>query len=67
MSAGVFNAYFAPSGGGSSSVVNSYGHVHSGAIVNTWTSRIVSGGEPVSFLPGNPVDVWTGITHTMNR
>lgn len=63
MSVGVFNAYFTPqnSGGGGA---DSYAHYHSSAVVSTWTGRVVSGGEPVSYLPGNSVDNWTSMVYS---
>lgn len=63
MSVGVFNAYFTPhsSGGGGP---DSYAQFHSSAVVSTWTGRVVSGGEPVSYLPGNSVDNWTSMVYS---
>lgn len=64
MAVGVFNSYFTPgvsdSGGGGSA----YAHAHAGAVISTWTARVTSGGQPVSYLPGNTVDTWTGMVYT---
>lgn len=56
MSAGAFNAYFVPgsSGGGVGPVLES------GATINTWTGRIITG-MPVSYTPSSSVDTWTGM------
>lgn len=40
--------------------------MHSAATVSTWTSRVLSGGMPISYLDGNVVDSWTGQVLIMN-
>lgn len=63
MAVGVFNAYFSPDRG-RSSTGPSNGSVTSSAVVNTWTGRIITGGAPVSYSPASVVDVWTGMTYS---
>lgn len=59
LSAGVFNAYFAPRGGGTSIPWVGHGGAHDP--VGTWTGRVISevgfGGR------GHPVDGWTGFVY----
>lgn len=59
MSAGAFNAYFVPGNASGGAGDGTYGHVHSGAIVSSWTGRVMSGAG-VSYLPSSSVDSWTG-------
>ena len=63
MSAGAFNAYFVPSsdGNGGSSYVYSPFVASSSQTVSTWTSRVATGGYPVSYSPGSVVDNWTSM------
>lgn len=56
-SAGVFNTFFVPY---SSDSYSSNATLHTGAIISTWTGRIASN-MPVSYLPSNSVDSWTGM------
>jgi len=60
LSVGTFNAYFVPGSGASG---GGYGLVQltSSAVVSTWTGRVVTGGQPVSYSPGSTVDAWTGM------
>ncbi len=65
MAVGVFNSFFSSrSGGGSSG--SSIASVHSAAVVDTWTGRVVTGGMPVSYLPSSSVDNWTALAYSMN-
>ncbi len=57
MSVGVFNSYFSPDAGKSSNPP--FMMSTSSATVNTWTSRVVSGGYPTSYSPSSSVDAWT--------
>lgn len=59
MGVGVFNNFFAPNTSKSSGV--NFSSHHSGALINTWTGRVVSGGAPVTYRPQNSIDSWTGI------
>jgi hypothetical protein len=59
--AGVFNAYFSPSHGGTGIPSFSSGSVSSTAI-STWTAQIVGNGIPYS--PGNTVDTWTTMVYS---
>lgn len=65
MAVGVFNGYFLPLTF-TSSYDPSSGLLFSGATVSTWTSRVISGGLPLSYLDGNVVDSWTGQVLIMN-
>ncbi len=58
MAAGTFNGFFMPSMYSSSYLYSSPST--SGATVSTWTSRVISGGMPISYQEGNVVDSWTG-------
>lgn len=58
IAAGVFNAYSL--GGFTGYVGNASVSAPSGATVSTWTSRVTSGGMPISYTDGNVVDGWTG-------
>lgn len=64
MEAGVFNSFFVPSSG--SSIVSGFGAEISAAVVNTWTSRVISGGAPMSYNNGSLVDIWTGQVFAMS-
>lgn len=57
-SVGVFNTFFEPRDDNSS--LSSYARMQTGAIISTWTGRVTSD-QPVSYMPANPVDVWTGM------
>lgn len=64
ISVGVFNAYFSPrtlSGGVSRSAT--YENLHSGAVINSWTARVTSGGAPVSYV-NDSIDTWTAMAQT---
>lgn len=61
MTVGIFNGFFLPTlySTGYSPYSTSVGTL-SGATISTWTSRVTSGGMPLSYLTGNAVDGWTG-------
>lgn len=63
MSAGTFNAYFTPSSGsnGGSSLPYNPNFASSSESISTWTSRVATGGYPVSYSPGSVVDNWTSM------
>jgi hypothetical protein len=58
---GVFNSFFTPRSSKSSGI--NFVQYHSGSLVNTWTARVVSGGVPIIYRPGNSVDNWTGAVY----
>lgn len=57
-SAGVFNSFFVPRK--SDSRISTQAQINTGAVISTWTGRIASN-LPVSYLPSNSVDSWTGM------
>lgn len=57
-SAGVFNSFFEAHE--SDLRAPSYAQIHTGAVISTWTGRIASD-MPVSYMPANSVDSWTGM------
>ncbi|MCL4678678.1 MAG: hypothetical protein KJ017_08830 [Alphaproteobacteria bacterium] len=60
MSYGVFNTFFSPrnNDGISSSTLAA---LHTGSVISTWTARVATGSEGISFLPSSSVDNWTAM------
>lgn len=60
MSYGVFNTFFSPrnNDGISSSTLAA---LHTGSVISTWTARVATGSEGISYLPSSSVDSWTAM------
>jgi hypothetical protein len=60
MSYGVFNTFFSPrnNDGISSSTLAA---LHTGSVISTWTARVATGSEGISYLPSSSVDNWTAM------
>lgn len=58
MSVGAFNAFFVPGRDRSGGFILVQGE--SGALINTWTARVVSDASGVIYRFDSTVDVWTG-------
>ena len=58
ISVGAFNAFFVTRRDDSGGFILIQGE--SGAMVNTWTSRVVSDAGGIVYRADSPVDVWTG-------
>lgn len=65
MSYGVFNTFFSPRNrdGISSSTLAA---LHTGSVISTWTARVATGSDSVSFLPSSSVDNWTAMVDGLN-
>ncbi len=61
MTVGVFNSFFSPRQSGYAGATKA--STYSGSVVSSWTSRVVSDGAPVSYVPNNSVDNWTALVH----
>lgn len=63
MAVGIFNGFFVPHT--ESAPGCCVGEAPAGAVVNTWTARVVSGGVGVSYNADSLVDIWTGQVFTL--
>lgn len=67
MNAGVFNAYFGPRHSATRFGGSSYAQFHSGAMVSSWTTNVVSGVGLPPYYGNNPVDSWTVFINSLNK